>query len=204
MASGTPPGERLIKRYGNRKLYDPRGRRYVTLEQVGRMVAGGEEVRVVDQRTGDDLTTVVLAQVILEGVKERTASVPRQVLGRLIRLGTPAARSSIRGSVDASARAAQEAERIVGALLRRGRLTLDEGVALRHDIARTLQGLVSEAQQGLEGRLRGLLERAEREEGPVASLQALKERLMAFDTYLSVPRARTRGRAASRKRRRKT
>ena len=54
----TAAGERVIKRYENRKLYDPQARRYVTLEGLGELVARGEDVRVVDQKTGEDLTTV--------------------------------------------------------------------------------------------------------------------------------------------------
>ena len=49
--------------------------------------SAGEEVQVLDQKSGEDLTNLVLAQVVLEGVKEKTAQIPRQVLTRLVRLG---------------------------------------------------------------------------------------------------------------------
>jgi len=65
---------RPIRRYGNRKLYDPGAGRYVTLEDVARIVAGGHEVEVVDQKTGEDLTSLTLAQVLLEGVKRGRAA----------------------------------------------------------------------------------------------------------------------------------
>ena len=78
---------RLIKRYDNRKLYDAGARRYVTIEDIARLITAGEDVFVQDQKSGQDITSVVLAQVILDGVKERTDSIPRQVLTRLIRLG---------------------------------------------------------------------------------------------------------------------
>ena len=113
--AALPAAERVIRRYDNRKLYDAQARRYVTLEELARLVAAGTEVRVVEQRTGEDITTVVLAQVVLEGIKQRTANIPHQVLSRLIRLG-----SSRTGGLaewldpqEASTRARHEAERIV-------------------------------------------------------------------------------------------
>jgi polyhydroxyalkanoate synthesis repressor PhaR len=203
----TPKGarsERVIKRYDNRKLYDPKARRYVTLDDLARQIGAGEDVRVVDQRTGDDLTTVILAQVMLEGLKQRTASIPHQVLSRLIRLAhtasTPAARgkgsawAEWTGPSEAAARAKDEAERIVSGLLSRGRLSLDEALALRQEMAGSVQRIVQDAQTGLESRLRGLMERSETEHGVNPALQALKTRLLTFENLLApVPPPRPAG-----------
>jgi polyhydroxyalkanoate synthesis repressor PhaR len=179
-------GERVITRYDNRKLYDPETRRYVTLGDLAGLVAGGLEVRVLDQRTGEDLTAAVLAQVILEGIKERTASIPQKVLSRLIRLGVKGAASVGRwmGPQEAAARARSEAEHIVEGLIARGRLTLEEALGLRQEIAAAVQRLVTEAQQGLEERIRSLLDVTEREGGVNPALSSLKERLLAFESYL--------------------
>src|SRR4051812_27803273 len=151
--------EHLIRRYENRKLYDVQARRYVTLEGLARLVAGGTEVRVVDLKTGEDITTVVLAQLVLEGIKQRTASIPHQVLSRLIRLanGKGAGMAEWLDAPDAAARARQEAERIVSGLVARGRLTLDEALSLRQEIAGSAQRLITEAQASLQARLRRLL-----------------------------------------------
>jgi polyhydroxyalkanoate synthesis repressor PhaR len=191
--------ERIIKRYGNRKLYDARRGRYVTLDDLAALVAAGQEVRVVDQETGADLTTVTLAHVILEGIKERTANIPGQVLARLIRYGSAARGPGWDWSPQqAAARARGEAERIVAGLLGRGRLTLEEGLALRQEIAGTVQRMVAEAQQGLESRLRGLLDRSEKEGGVSPSLRALRERLMTFEGALAGPAGKARGRGRRR------
>jgi len=149
---------RPIKRYGNRKLYDAEARRYVTLEELGALVAGGHELAVTDQRTGEDLTSLTLAQVLLEGLKEKTARIPRQVLVGLIRLGAgPAsAWADWRGPQEAAARARDEVQKIVGGLLSRGRLTLEEAMALRQDVVKSVHGIVTEAQSGIEGRVRAL------------------------------------------------
>jgi polyhydroxyalkanoate synthesis repressor PhaR len=180
----APPAERVIRRYDNRKLYDPQGRRYVTLDALAGLVARGEDVRVVDQKTGEDLTTTVLAQVMLEGVKQRSVAVPRQVLARIIRLAASPATAwgEWKAPHDVAQRARQEAERIASGLMSRGRLSLDEALALRQEIAGSVQRLVQEAQNGLEGRVRGLLEQRERGVNP--SLTALKGRLSSFEALL--------------------
>jgi polyhydroxyalkanoate synthesis repressor PhaR len=185
---------RLIKRYDNRKLYDVQARRYVTLQDLGRAVGEGTEVRVVDQKSGDDLTAMVLAQVLLDGIKERTARIPWQVLARLIRLGfgPASALAHWAGPPEAARKARDEAERIASGLLSRGRLTLEEAFALRQEIAGSVQRIVSETQAGIESRVRGILDRSEREGSVSPALKTLRERLMSFETYLGRPAARAR------------
>jgi polyhydroxyalkanoate synthesis repressor PhaR len=195
-----PPPERLIRRYENRKLYDVHARRYVTLDDLARLVAEGTEVRAVDQRTGEDITTVVLAQMVLEGIKQRTASIPHQVLSRLIRLGNGKGGGMAEwlGPQEAAARARHEAERIVSGLVARGRLTLDEALSLRQEFAASAQRLVAEAQASLQARLRRLLER---DKGAAVNpaLRTLKDRLANFEAVLAPPRAPVRRRSRAKK-----
>lgn len=77
-------GKRVVKRYSNRKLYDTRESRYVTLLQIAEMVRAGEEVQIIDNATKDDLTEVTLAQIIYEEQKQHSRSVPLQTLRDLI------------------------------------------------------------------------------------------------------------------------
>jgi polyhydroxyalkanoate synthesis repressor PhaR len=184
-AAASPHAPRLIRRYDNRKLYDVQARRYVTLEELARLVAAGTDVHVVEQRTGEEITTVVLAQVVLEGIRQRTADIPHQVLSRLIRLGAGEGGGFAQwlSPEEASTRARREAERIVAGLVARGRLTLDEAVALRQEITGSAQRLVAEAQAGVQSRLRRLLEGDT--QGVTPALRALKERLSAFEAVLA-------------------
>lgn len=64
--SDRPTRPRVIKRYANRKLYDTRDSRYVTLQQIAEYVRGGEEVSIIDNTTKEDLTNVTLAQIVYE------------------------------------------------------------------------------------------------------------------------------------------
>lgn len=76
----------LIKKYGNRRLYDTARSRYITLEELADIVRREEGVRVVDARTGEDLTTATLAQVIIEG-RGAARLLPLPLLVQLIRMG---------------------------------------------------------------------------------------------------------------------
>jgi polyhydroxyalkanoate synthesis repressor PhaR len=83
----TGPGatpRRVIKRYSNRKLYDTKDSRYVTLQQIGEMVRAGEEVQIIDNATKEDKTEVTLALIISEDLKSQPRSVPLGTLRDLI------------------------------------------------------------------------------------------------------------------------
>ncbi|MCC6556698.1 MAG: hypothetical protein IT372_27370 [Polyangiaceae bacterium] len=83
----TPAGDaprRVIKRYSNRKLYDTKDSRYVTLQQIGEMVRAGEEVQIIDNATKEDKTEVTLALIISEDLKSQPRSVPLGTLRDLI------------------------------------------------------------------------------------------------------------------------
>ncbi len=77
----------LIKKYSNRKLYDQTHSRYVTLEEIASLVRDGHEVKVVDATSGEDLTGVTLAQVILENERSHKTAFPAAFLHQLIQHG---------------------------------------------------------------------------------------------------------------------
>lgn len=74
----------VIKKYPNRRLYDTSAGRYVNLEDVAAQVRQGIDVQVVDARTGEDLTRVILSQIIMEEVKEQPLGLPLELLRQLI------------------------------------------------------------------------------------------------------------------------
>jgi polyhydroxyalkanoate synthesis repressor PhaR len=87
-AAPSEKPRRVIKRYSNRKLYDTKDSRYVTLLQIAEMVRTGEEVQIIDNNTKDDLTEVTLAQIIYEEQKSHSRNVPLQTLKDLIHART--------------------------------------------------------------------------------------------------------------------
>ena len=76
----------LIKKYANRRLYNTAESKYITLEQLSELVRQGNEVQVVDAKTGADVTAFILTQIILEQSKE-SAMLPVSLLHLIIRYG---------------------------------------------------------------------------------------------------------------------
>jgi polyhydroxyalkanoate synthesis repressor PhaR len=74
----------LIKKYENRRLYDATNSRYVNLEDVAGMVQRGDDVRVVDVATGEDITRLVLTQIIVEGAKTQDSGFPLDILRDMV------------------------------------------------------------------------------------------------------------------------
>ena len=100
-AASPAPGDRprrVIKRYSNRKLYDTKDSRYVTLLQIAEMVRAGEEVQIIDNNTKDDLTEITLAQIIYEEQKAHSRNVPLQTLKELIHQRTEKVLGDLRES----------------------------------------------------------------------------------------------------------
>ena len=77
----------VIKRYSNRKLYDLQQSRYVTLDALERLIGERKDLSVVDARTGDDLTSITLVQILLERERSRRGMLSPALLHRMIRHG---------------------------------------------------------------------------------------------------------------------
>ena len=106
----------VIKRYTNRKLYDPQKSQYVTLEELAEMIRAGREIAVTDATTGEDLTAMVLAQIILEKARSRRLSLPAAFLHQLIQYGEAwqdFAVASLKTSLEGIMTSQREADRIL-------------------------------------------------------------------------------------------
>lgn len=73
----------LIKRYANRKLYNTETSRYITLKGIAELIEQGEDVRVIDNESGEDITSVTLSQILVD-TERMNHSVPRTLLSDLI------------------------------------------------------------------------------------------------------------------------
>src|SRR5438552_7005019 len=105
----------VIKRYSNRKLYDTQESRYVTLEEIEEMIRAGKEIAVVDAASGEDLTSVTLAQIILENERNHRAALPTAFLHQLIKHGEAwqdFVQRSMKSSLEGIVSSQREMERI--------------------------------------------------------------------------------------------
>jgi polyhydroxyalkanoate synthesis repressor PhaR len=78
------PAPVLIKKYGNRRMYDSSNSQYVNLDDIARFIREGKHVQVVDAKTGQDLTRVTLTQIITEDAKGKPTGLPLELLRHLI------------------------------------------------------------------------------------------------------------------------
>jgi len=92
----------LIKRYANRKLYNTQTSRYITLKGIAELIDAGEDVRVIDNETGEDITNVALSQILVDHERSNSAA-SRTMLSELISRGGDALYGALRRGVgDAS------------------------------------------------------------------------------------------------------
>ena len=116
---------RLIKRYGSRKLYDTSESRYVSLDEVATFVRSGDEVHVVENKTGHDVTTAVLTQIISEEGRSGNGVLSPGFLHDLLRVGE---------------RAVKAGEDVVGAGITQARRNVDDLARIAVDKIRPQAG----------------------------------------------------------------
>jgi polyhydroxyalkanoate synthesis repressor PhaR len=78
------PASIIIKKYGNRRLYDSSNSQYVNLDDIAALLRAGKDVKVIDAKTGQDLTRVTLTQIITEDAKNRPTGLPLELLRQLV------------------------------------------------------------------------------------------------------------------------
>ena len=84
MKTGMKQKPILIKKYENRRLYDSTNSCYVNLDEVAKMMQNGDDVKVVDATTGEDITRLILTQIIVEDAKTPDSNFPLDVLRQMV------------------------------------------------------------------------------------------------------------------------
>src|SRR5262245_34922665 len=107
----------LIKRYANRKLYNTDTSRYITLKGIAELVEAGEDVRVVDNETGEDISSVALSQILVDNERE-SRSVPKTLLSDLIQKSGDALYGALRRGVGDASESLDELQRNVRRFIR--------------------------------------------------------------------------------------
>jgi polyhydroxyalkanoate synthesis repressor PhaR len=174
---------KVIKRYTNRKLYDTVESRYVTLEEIAEMVKAGAEVRIVDNRTKEDLTSVTLAQIIFEEEK-KSSKMSLRTLKALIRHGGERAHQFVEDTQaelrDRVEGLRQAAETRVQTLLTKGQATGDRA----KDLVAASQEAVAQFQRRVDERVRAAVEGMSNLPDIKRDLQQIASRLDEIDRRL--------------------
>ncbi len=120
----------IIKRYPNRKLYNTDSKKYVTLDQLAKLIRTGDEVQILDHTTGEDLSAVTLTQVIYEQEKKQAGFLPRSVLTGLVQSGgktLTSLRRTLASPLDLIHHVDLEIEHRLNSLVEAGKLSSSEG-----------------------------------------------------------------------------
>jgi len=162
---------KIVKRYANRKLYDTERSCYVTLDDISMMISAGDEVKVVDNKTGEDLTSVTLAQIIFETEKKKSF-MPLGLLRELIQNKGEALQEFYRDRVDKASKNATE--RVKEMKEKADRLGKEARKPVDNMVANTQKAL-DDLQRGVEERIKGGVGLLGRE------LQQLRDRLSELE-----------------------
>ncbi len=108
----------LIKRYANRKLYNTQTSRYITLKGIAELIESDEEVRVIDNESGEDITSVALSQILVDNEREGRR-VSRPLLSGLLQRGGDALYGALRRGVGDASEGLGEIQRNVRRMVRR-------------------------------------------------------------------------------------
>ncbi|MBF0452720.1 MAG: transcriptional regulator [Candidatus Magnetomorum sp.] len=79
--------KRIYKKYPNRRIYDTETSAYVTLTEVAETIKEGHEVQVVDVKRNEDVTALILTQIIMEQAKKKRTLIPVRLLHLFIQSG---------------------------------------------------------------------------------------------------------------------
>ncbi len=154
---------RTIKRYSNRKLYDTEDKRYITLEQIAALVRENQDIKVVDNQTGEDLTTVTLSQILLEQEKRKETSLPKSFFTNLIQRSTTQVMDFTKKNVlswfDSSFGSEQEVEANIDKAVQSGEVSQDEAKKLKDEIRSRTASFKKKMDEMIERRVQDVLER---------------------------------------------
>lgn len=145
---------RIIKRYQNRKLYDTHSSCYVTLDEIGQLVKEKEDVKIIDNRTGEDLTSVTLTQIIFEEEKKKKSVLPLSTLRNIIQSSGEAMASLIQkpinSAVSSITNVRDEAEKVIDKI----KDEFEDGGAFFRDFLNRAHANVDELQNKIEERFK--------------------------------------------------
>lgn len=127
-----------IKRYANRKLYDTKSKKYITLDKIAKLLKAGEEISVLDNKTGEDITAATVSQILARTKKGQTDDGASNVMIQLLRKGPGTLVDYGKKYISlwdrALTMADEEIDRLVERLVKEKEITPSEGSKLKKDM----------------------------------------------------------------------
>ena len=127
-----------IKRYANRKLYDMTDKKYITLDGISELIKAGKKISVMDNKTGEDLTSGIVSQILARDGQVKGNDLASKVLIQLLRKGPGTLVDYGKKYVSlwdrALTMADEEIDKLVDRLVKEKEISASEGSALRKDM----------------------------------------------------------------------
>ena len=150
-----------IKKYANRKMYDTHDKRYISREQLAELIKAGEEVSIIDNRTGEDITAAIVSQLLGMDTKDRDKGVSPRLLMQLLRKGggtlSDYAKKYASLWQGAFNMAEDEIDKLVNRLVKNKEISNDEGSRLKKEIIGYTNGLKSWISESIDNRVSEVL-----------------------------------------------
>jgi polyhydroxyalkanoate synthesis repressor PhaR len=196
---------KIVKRYQNRKLYDTEASTYVTLEDISKMIRDGEDVKVIDNKSKKDLTSVTLAQIIFEEQKKHREILPLAALRRIIQTGGESIQDFVEKhiipGVETVQSARDELAQYIERLVTRGAIPADEGKNLLRNFLANSQKGIDEIQRLFDERVRQVVDRVRGYSSLQKEVAELEKKVAELETQLAQER-KLRAEAAAKPRKR--
>ncbi len=146
---------KLLKRYANRRLYDPETSSTITLEDVAQMIIRGEEIKVVDNLTGEDITPKILGQTLLKvSLGQRNEDFSNFMLTSLIReTGRDISglfERLVLGGIGANYLTSERLEKIITSMVTLGELKEADFGTYKDDLLKKIASRASEKKEQIQ------------------------------------------------------
>lgn len=184
---------KIIKRYPNRKLYDTEASRYVNLEELAQLIREGVDLKVMDARTGEDLTSVILSQILFEE-ERREKRTPPEILKSWIRSGGEGLVQFLERLLEDTTlkNLRDELEARLRWLFEKGTLSREEANRVLKELLRFGTREVEEIQKRVDERIGEFLNRIAPHLKFTEAMGELKERLSLLERRLNLLEERIR------------
>lgn len=150
-----------VKKYANRKMYDTTDKKYISMDNLAKLIKSGKEVSIIDNKTGEDLTTSIVSQLIARDKSSQDKVVSSKVLMDLLRKGGDTLSDYAKKYVSlwqgALTMAEDEVDKLVTLLVKDKELSRSEGRNLKKEIVGYTDSLKTWIRESIDRQIRDVL-----------------------------------------------
>lgn len=154
----------LIKKYSNRKLYDTKNKRFITMDEIADLIIAGEELQIKDNKTGEDLTSSIASQLLgrKKNIRDK-GGIPSNILFQLLRRGSGGFLEYVRRYIglwqSVLTMADDEIDNLVNLYIKNNEISKSEAVLLKREIKKNSGKLKAWISDTIDERMSSAMEK---------------------------------------------